>query len=528
MAPVTKIDSNITGLAIAQEASLRTLPGTPVWVPLEPNSYQDFGGQVQTLARNPINPSRQRKKGRAVDIDVSGGFNTDLTQENLQNLMQGFFFADFRTKGEAKNPVGVTTALFAAATSGSQLTRSGTPALDLTTVFSAGDLVLVKGFDNAANNGIFELDAVGAATLDLNDADASGTPAVLVDESANNAVSVVRVGVQATTADIDVDITGTFPALESTALDFTTLGLFAGDWVFVGGDAAALRFTTAGNNGFCRVRRITPTRLEFDKTAGTMANETGTGKTIQLFLGRSLKNESGSLIKRRSYQLERQLGAPDDASPSQIQSEYLVGAVPNEITFNWQTASKLESDLTFVALDVEQRTGVTGVKAGTRVPLVEADAFTTSSDVVRAKLSIFSDSNSNPAPLFAFATDFTISINNNVTPNKAIGVFGAFEATAGTFEVGGNITAYFASVEAVQAVRNTADVTLEVHMVRSNAGVTFDLPLITLGDGRAAVELDQPITLPLTSEAATGAKIDPNLNHTLLMVFWDYLPSLAG
>ena len=526
MAINNKIDSNITGLSYAQETSIKVLPITPVWIPLEPNGYNDFGGEVTTVARNPINPSRQRKKGVVTDLDASGGFTTDMTQTNLQDLLQGFFFADLRRKGEAQNALGLNTLLFAAANSGSLLTRSGTPAIDLTTQFSVGDLVHVQGFSNSGNNGIFTLSSVTATTVALDDADGSGTPAVLVDEVANSSVSLVQVGIEGNSGDIDVDVSGSRPALTSSTLDFTTIGLVVGEFVYVGGDAADTRFTNDSNNGFCRVRSIAANRLEFDKTSLTFVTEASTSENIHIYTGRVLKNELGSLINRRSYQLERTLGKADSTDTFD-QSEYLIGAIPNEFSMTWTNAEKITSDLSFVATDNEQRDGTAGPKSGTRLPLVEADAFNTSNDFSRIKLAIVNESDANPLPLFAFATDISININNGVTPNKAIGTLGAFDASSGNFQVGGSITAYFANVAAVQAVRNNADITLDAHLVKANAGISIDLPMLSLGDGRASIEQDQPIMLPLTKEAATGAKLDVNLDHTMLMVFFDYLPTLA-
>lgn len=585
MAQVDKIDSNVTGLRYAEEDSYGTLPATPDWIPLEPNSYADFGGEITTIARNPINPSRQRKKGVVTDLDSSGGFSTDLTQENLQDILQGFFFADLRDKDDIDSTDAATatdeftvvaeaeSAVVAAGGStyveGDILTLSGGTSTVAATVevtgvtggavdtvevvepgaytviptnpvsttggsgtgctltvtwnggedYVADDLIFAKDFDDAANNGLHLV----TGTPDEN---TIGVTTNLVDATSQSG-KISRVGFEFDTGDAAIDMTGTLPALDTTTKDMTDFGLVPGEWVFIGGDAAANQFATAANNGFARIRSVTANVMTFDKTADTMVTDAGTGKDIRIFFGRCLKNELGTLVKRRSYNLERQLGAPDDAEPTEIQSEYLTGAIPNEITVNIPTAEKVTMDLTFVGKDFEQRTGAAGVKSGNRPSLAEGDAFNTSSDFSRIKMAIVYDDDAAPSPLFAYLSELTLTVNNNVSPAKAVGVLGAFEATAGTFAVGGSMTAYFADVTAVQAVRNNSDITLDAHMVKANSGISIDLPLVSLGDGRPNVAQDEPITLPLSMEAATAAKIDTSLDHTLLMVFWDYLPDAA-
>jgi len=348
-----------------------------------------------------------------------------------------------------------------------------------------------------------------------------------VNETPTAAAAIATVGVQSAAGDIDVDASGSLPILTSTTLDFTTLGLVPGEFLRIGGDGAGTAFANATNNGFVRMRSIAANAITIDKAEGAMATEASTTETIQIFFGRVLKNELGTTIRRRTYNLERTLGAPDDAQPTQIQSEYLVESVPGEFSLNVPTANKATCSLSFVSGDNEVRTGVTGVKPGTRPDIEEADAFNTSSDVPRFKLALVVPGDEAPTPLFAFATEMTLSLNNNISGNKAIGVLGNFEVTAGTFEIGGSLTAYFADVTATQAVRNNSDVTLEMHLVKANAGVTVDIPLISLGGGRITVEQDQPITLPLEMPAATGAKIHANLDYTLFMIFWDYLPDAA-
>jgi hypothetical protein len=519
MAQVPKIDSNITGLAYAEEASLGFLPGeggfsgTPVWRRLNPNSYNDFGGEVVTVAPNPINPSRQRRKGVTTDLNASGGFNHNLTYENLKDLMQGVFFADIRAK-----PQRAVTAIDLDGNNPDEYEVASTAG------FLVNSLIIGKNFVNAANN---SLNVVVAVVNNVSVEVANGQ---LVAETPPAGAVIKVVGYQFGDADAVINVSGDLPRLQSNGglTDFTTLGLVPGQWVYIGGDISAHTFTAAANNGFKRIRSVNASGITFDKSDQPMVADAGvSGKTIRLFFGDVLRNETGSLIKRRTYNIERTLGAPDDSQPSQIQSEVLIGAVPNEISINIPQAELASVDFTFVAIDNEQRSAAIGPKQTNVIEPRSASEYNTSSDIGRIRLAAVSNVDEAPSALFAYVTEATITINNNVTPNKAVGVLGAFDVTAGTFQVSGELTAYFSNVAATQAVRNNADVTLDISFVKDNTAMVIDLPLISLGDGRLNVEVDQPITLPLSTEAASGQDVSNNLDHTALITYFDYVPNAA-
>ena len=585
------INSNNVGLSIAEEECLGELPQSPdvpVWKVLEPNSFNDFGSEVTTVARNPINNSRQRKKGVVTDLDASGGINTDLTQTNLQDILQGYMFADTRKRYEsvvtataADTDVYTVTALAASAAAvaaggtsyavGDHLVvrgGTGSPArlrvsavsaggvvtavqvvnpgayslapgvaaptvrdgtgsglgatITLTLAAGAGlvsgDIVLASNFNNPGNNGPRVVVGVtgGAIAVD----------APLVNEVPPLAAILTKVGHQFIEGDIDVVVAdGTLPRLVSTAFDMRSLGILPGEWVWLGGDEDGTAFTNTVNNGFKRVREVTQNALVFDKSVAPMASADGADVSLQIYLGKVLKNEVGPLIHQRSYQLERTLGSLDGMDPPQ--SEYLIGAVPDEAVLNLTTADKVTVDLSWVAIDSEQRTAAQGLKAGLRPPLVESDAYNSSSDFSRIKLSRVYAGDAAPAPLFSFATEATLTIANNLTANKAIGRLGSVAVTPGQFAVSGSLTAYFSDIAAVQAVRNNEDITLDFLMVKDNAGIAIDMPLISLGDGRVNVEQDQPIMIPLSAEASSAAYLDPDMDYTLMMVFFDYLPDAA-
>lgn len=501
MAQVNKIDSNVTGLRYCVEPALGVAGTT--WFPLDPNSYSDFGGTFTKVARNPINNKRSRYKGVLTDLDSAGGFNIDLTQTNIQDMFPGFVFAPFVEKAKLF-PTAVTATHYTVASSAGILTN---------------DLVFASGFGIAANNGLKLVTSVTGTTVVCAGLTAEASPPA--------GAKIVRVGHQFAAGDCQIDAASALPAITATTKNLTQLGLVPGELIYIGGDSAPTAFTTAANNGWCRVRSAAAGSVVLDKASGVMVTDAGATKTIQIFFGRTLKNQEGAGIVRTTYQLERTLGAPDDALPAQIQSEYIVGAVPNEMTMAIDTADKIMVDMSFMGTDYETRDGVTGVKAGARPALGSAKAFNTSTHVTRIRMGLCSNTNEYVDAMFAYVTEARLTINNNVTMNKAVGTLGSFDATAGTFEVGGNVTAYFQDVSALQALRDNSDVTLDVCVVKDNAGFAFDLPLLALDDGRLNVELNQAVTIPLGLMAADGADVHPNLSHTVMFSFYDYLPDAA-
>lgn len=510
------VDSNVTGLSIAEEASLKTLPGGPTWYGLEPNTYADLGATFTSVARETINATRQRLKGTTVDESAKGGFNIDLTQRNMTRLLQGFFFADAFEK-PATQPFNGTQVPLTAVTATQYQAAAGLG------VFKVNHLVAAKGFGVSGNNGLKHITVVAAGALTTDSAvSAEGAPPA--------AAQLETVGIRGAAGDLHLSIAGSRVIISSTALDFTTLGLNVGEWVFVGGDAAINRFAStvlvAGsgqdtNCGYARIVSIAANSLQFDLTMFTPVADAdpGAAQKVDIYFGKVIQNAATpSLVKRRTYQLERTLGNDGVG----IQSEYLIGAVPDQFTLNLPQASKASVDMTFVGMDVEQRTGTTGIKAGTRVGLPGEGPFNTSFDVYLSRLAIVDTTVLNPSSLYAYAQDIKIVINNGAKPNKAIGVLGGFDVSEGDFSVSGTAQVYFATIAAIQAIKNNADVSLQTIFARANAGLVLDIPLLTLGGGGNKVEKDKPILVDLTQDAAKNVA-----GYTMQATFFEYLPSVA-
>jgi len=511
MAAVNKIDSNVTGLAYQEETSLGVPNTGNPWIELEPNSYSDFGPQVTNVARAPIVNDRQRKKGVLTDLDASGGFSGDLTQEALPDVGQGVFYADLEPKDQTtSDEVTLTTTYTVPSATGSN--------------YAAGDLIFVQGFADAANNGLKTVVSSTATTIVVSE--------TLVNTSGESA-TIRRVGFEFASGDLDVAAPGgAYPTYTAAVKDLTELGLIPGEFIFVGGDDPTAvtgdQMQTAANNGYKRVRAIAAGSLTIDKSEAALVTEAGSTPVRIFFASRILRNRGVAAdIVRRSYMIERQLGYSDDTHTIP-QAEYLKGAVPSTLQVNIATADKMTFDISFMGTTVEQKASDVALYAGARPALVESEAYNSSSDVARINMAQHSTTSEVPTQVFSFIQDLNFTIDNTLTANKAVGILGAFDITAGIFAVSGSLNAYYANVATTTLIQSNADVSIDFHLTKANQGISIDFPLVTLGDGRPNVESDTAIMVPITFEAASGAKIDQNLDHTVMMSWWDYLPDAAA
>jgi len=511
------ISSNASGLSIAVETSPKVLAASSKFYEVEPNSYGDFGADYGRTSRRPIRANRSRSKGSITSLEAGADFNTDICANDLLSRhVQGFLFADAREKPR-NQPLNGTAYAVTSIAAGTGI-YTGAAGLGAASGIKAGHIVRIAGSTNQQNSGVFDVSATASTTV------TTSNSASVAEASPPAGLLIEAVGFKFASADVvlSLPVGGGVLRATATAGDFTVWGLSVGEWVFIGGDTAGLNL--GANTGYARIKAIAAKVMDFDKTTFTAEANAGTGKQFTVYFGTTVRNETDTaLIRTRSYTLQRTLGNDGVGT----QSEALIGSFASELTLTSPLEDKLSCDMAYISLDRVTRTGTEGLlsvaNGASLVPITTGlAAYNTTTDVFRLRAAILNSATLNPTPLFGYVEEFELTINNNVTINKAQGSFG-FGGNVGGFDVTGSLTAYFGDVSAVAAIRANADITLDAIYARRNTAFIIDMPLLSFGGGRLDVEADTPVKLPVDIEATEG----PNGGHTLLLTFLSYVPTVG-
>lgn len=476
-------DTNRVAVGIVEETVRGTTPATPSIQSLRITSA-GLAFNPTTVVSEEIRSDRQITDLILVGAEASGDIGTELSFGAADLLFEGAMFSDWVEK---PNKVNVTA--------DSSITDAGTVAdtYDVDAdgaTFVDGLLVKASGFTNSANNQTFKVVSQTATTV-------VGSGLSLVVETAPPVGATLRVvGFEGAADDIDAVANG----LQSTSLDFTTLGLVPGEWVLIGGTAAGQKFTNTALNGWARVSpsvAITATNIVFDILPDNWTTETSSGsKTLQVWVGDYLRNGT----TEKFYTVERRFL---DHSPVTI--EY----------FRGMSVNTLETSLTSQAI-VTQTAGFLGTASEiteTRFPgAVDVaastnDVMNTSSNVAR----IIEGGVEVQSPNFVLEAGF--NINNNLRALNAIGSIGAVDVGTGEFSVTGSLNTYFGDKSVAEKVINNTESGFVSVVNKTGQAIVFDAPRIKFSTGAPEVAgKNQDVVVNLEYQAIRHATLGYTLN----------------
>ena len=470
-------------------------PTSPEFTLLEPNDITSFGAEITTTPRNPISPTRQRRKGAVTDLDSSAEFEHDATYGLMEEFIPPFLFSSRTNDDLTVRPSAVV---------GDGYTVSSFPTDERT---NAGSLWSADGFGISANNGLKVAASDTTAPgnkINVAGLTAEGSPpagARLRYTGQRVAASNITSITTPTSAGLAVITTG------ASGPDWTKVGLTRGQTIAAAVDANNILYGRVASDPTARV-------LSLDK-ASVIGTVDGSMQTDFLF-GGFVKNvpTGDSQYLDRSFTIEAVWNNLANPGPGD-EYEYSKGNYCNSLAFNLAGQSLATATVGFIGTDTETPTTTRVTGATPKVPAPRTNALNTTADVARLRINQLDNT--------GLTTDFdsmTITLNNNVSPEKVIGSLAAAYTNFGNFEVDIEADVIFTSSGVISAVRNNTTVTMDFILNNDQGAVAFDIPAMTLGLGGRNLPRDESVTLSTTAQAFG----DPVFNASLMVSFIPYLP----
>ncbi len=447
--------SNRTQVAVVRESTPGVTPNTP--------RMRIMRITGESLAFNPtyvdsdeIRSDRMLGDPILTMKDSNGSVNFELSypEDNtpLSEFYRSAFMNDwtntptFDNDGTADSVVtdaGTTTDTYAVASGGAAV--------------KAGHLVRATGLTNSANNQIFKAVSSTATTI-------VGSGLSLSAETAPPGTAKLKVvGFQGASG----DVTALADGLGSTALDFTTLGLSVGQWIKIGGSAAGDKFATAACNDWARISgAVTATKIPLDNLPSGWATDTGTGKTVKVWFGDTIKNGT----TEASLTIER--GFLGQQTPTYIVN---VGMHVNTLQHTLTSKQKITGTAAFLGMGGSQST--TALDAS-------PDAATT--NLVMAANANVGRLSENGATLTSpnWAQSFDFTINNNLRQLEDVGSQSPVAVREGECTVTGKITTYFGDNTLLQKFYNGTPTSINARVAKSSQALIYQMPRVIIrGDG---------------------------------------------
>jgi hypothetical protein len=228
------------------------------------------------------------------------------------------------------------------------------------------------------------------------------------------------------------------------------------------------------------------------------ADNTGDGDCDILF-GRFLRNVAvdadadDTRYLERSYQFEASY--PDGESAGVDTYEYAIGNFASALTMNIGLAAKADASWSMIGTNSDDVTTSRKTAASTAVDPLRTVALNTSSDMAALTTDLVSSVSD------VCFKSITLTIGNNVTPEKCIGILGAQFVNTGLFEVNFEGQMLFTKKEMTNAIKNNTTSTFQSIFRNEDGAISIDIPALTFGGGQREYPVDASVIINLTGLA---------------------------
>lgn len=463
-------DANRTRVGIVEEGSFGVPPNNPEFQTLRIVS-SSLSFAPKTVSSAEIRADRQVSDLILVGAEASGEIGMEVSFKAQDTVIEGGFFNSYVKTPEIVNSAADTEITAVDDTTDTFTVAAGGAA------FVTGMLVKSSGFGQSANNQVFQVASSTGTTVVAGDAVTTAA-----ETAPPKGARLKAVGYRGVSGDIVAAVTPN--RLTSTALDFTTLGIVAGQWLKIGGGLAANRFATSAVNGFVRVKSVSANSLELEIVPTGWVADAGAGKTISFFFGDYIRNGT----EEHSYSLEQ-------AFLSNDQYQYLYGMMVNSLSFQADAQALMKTQVSFMGKNGEYVSSA--IAGATNAPATTDDVLNTSANVGR----IAENGAVVTGPNYVMSAN--IKIENKLRQQNAIGSIGAVGIGVGQCSVSGQLNTYFGNSDLLNKVINNTATSFDLR-VADNAGQTmlFDLPKVKFSAGTTPVTgIDTDIMADLPFQA---------------------------
>ena len=198
--------------------------------------------------------------------------------------------------------------------------------------------------------------------------------------------------------------------------------------------------------------------------------------------------------------------------------EYAKGNFCNTMAFELPLVNKATVSFGFVGTDTPTPTDTRETNADEPIVPVQAGAFNTSADIARLRIIEVDET--------GLTTDFkslTLNINNNVSPEKVLGLLGAKFMNSGNFEIDIEAQLLFTNPAVITAIRNNSRLTMDFAINNDDGAFMVDIPSLTLGGGARDFPVNESILINTTAQAYG----DTTFGNSLSVSMFPFVPTSA-